>query len=81
MKFVASFSGGKDSVLALHEMAAAGHGPVALPVMHRPKARLNWVHGVGPQLLTAIGDVLEIPLLCRTPPSSDVPHMPPPGLL
>ncbi len=64
MKFVASFSGGKDSVLALHEMAAAGHEPVALLVMYRPEAGRSWVHGIGPQLLSAISDALEIPLLC-----------------
>ena len=76
MKFVASFS-----VLVLHEMAAAGHEPVALPVMYRPESGRSWVRSIGTQLLTAIGDVLEILLLCRTPPSSDVPRMPPPGLL
>ena len=64
IKFVASFSGGKDSVLALHEMAAAGHESVALLVMYQPEAGRSWVHGIGPQLLAAISDALEIPLLC-----------------
>jgi len=35
MKFVASFSAGKDSMLALHEMVEAGHEPAALLVMYR----------------------------------------------
>lgn len=64
MKFAVSFSGGKDSILALHEMAAAGHEPVALLVMYRPEAGRSWVHGIAPQLLSAIADALEIPLLC-----------------
>ena len=64
MKFAVSFSGGKDSMLALHEMVEAGHEPVALLVMYRGEARRSWVHGIDPKLLAAIGEALEIPLIC-----------------
>ena len=64
MKFAVSFSGGKDSILALHEMVEAGHEPVALLVMYRQEAERSWVHGIEPELLAAIGEVLEIPLIC-----------------
>lgn len=64
MKFAVSFSGGKDSVLALHEMVEAGHDPVALLVMYRQEAGRSWVHGIEPELLAAIGESLEIPLIC-----------------
>ena len=64
MKFVISFSGGKDSMLALHEMVEAGHEPVALLVMYRQGAGRSWVHGIEPELLVAIGEALEIPLIC-----------------
>ena len=64
MRFAVSFSGGKDSVLALHEMVEAGHDPVALLVMYRQDAGRSWVHGIGPKLLAAIGEALEIPLIC-----------------
>ncbi len=35
MKFVLSYSGGKDSVLALHKMLEAGHEPVGLLIIGR----------------------------------------------
>lgn len=63
MKFAVSFSGGKDSMLALHEMVEAGHTPVALLVMYRQEAGRSWVHGIEPELLSAIGESLGIPLL------------------
>ena len=64
MKFAVSFSGGKDSMLALHEMVEAGHEPAALLVMYRQEAGRSWVHGIEPKLLAAIGEALEIPLIC-----------------
>ena len=63
MKFVVSFSAGKDSMLALHEMVEAGHEPAALLVMYRQEAGRSWVHGVDPELLAAIGEALAIPLI------------------
>ena len=38
MKFVMSYSCGKDSTLALHRMAEAGHTPVCLLVMVKKDA-------------------------------------------
>lgn len=64
MKFAVSFSGGKDSVLALHEMVEGGHEPVLLLVMYRQEEGRSWVHGIEPKLLSAIGEALEIPLIC-----------------
>lgn len=63
MKFAIAFSGGKDSILALHEMVEAGHEPVALLVMYRQEAGRSWVHGIEPELLAAIGEALEIPMI------------------
>lgn len=64
MKFVLSFSGGKDSMLALHKMTCDGHEPVALLVMFRDEMDRSWVHGMDSNLLKAVSDALEIPLLC-----------------
>ena len=64
MKFAVSFSGGKDCMLALHEMVEAGHEPIALLVMYRREAGRSWVHGIEPKLLAAIGQALKIPLIC-----------------
>lgn len=64
MKFVISYSCGKDSTLALHKMLAAGHQPVGLLVMVNQQAQRSWFHGVEPELLAAIADCLQIPLIC-----------------
>ena len=64
MKFAVSFSGGKDSMLALHEMVEAGHEPAVLLVMYRQEAGRSWVHGIEPKLLAAVGEALGLPLIC-----------------
>ncbi len=63
MRFVLSFSGGKDSVLSLHQMIEAGHEPAALLVMYRPEEGRSWTHGIDGELLNAVSDALGIPLL------------------
>lgn len=66
MRFVLSFSGGKDSILALHHMVSAGHEPVGLLVMVRADGERSWVHGMDQPLLEDVADALGIPLLpCR----------------
>lgn len=64
MKFVLSFSGGKDSILALHKMIEAGHEAVGLLIMFRENAGRSWVHGLDQQMLEAIAEALDIPLIC-----------------
>lgn len=51
-------------MLALHEMVETGHEPIALLVMYQQEAGRSWVHGIEPKLLAAIGEALEIPLIC-----------------
>lgn len=63
LRFVISFSGGKDSMLALHKMVEAGHRPMGLLVMMNEAAGRSWFHGVDPALLRAISDALGIPLM------------------
>lgn len=64
MKFVMSFSGGKDSILALHKMIEAGHEAVALLVMFKEQEERSWVHGLDVPMLEAIAGAMNIPLLC-----------------
>lgn len=64
MKFVLSFSGGKDSILALHKMISTGHEPAALLVMFREDAKRSWVHGMDMETITAIGNALKLPVIC-----------------
>jgi diphthine-ammonia ligase len=63
MKFVVSYSGGKDSVMALHKMLEQGHTPVGLLVMVNRELGRSWFHGVDLELLQKISDSLGIPLL------------------
>lgn len=67
MKFVISYSGGKDSVMALHKMLAAGHMPIGLLVTVNREMRRSWFHGVDFDFLKTISDSLGIPLiLCES---------------
>ena len=67
MKFVLSYSCGKDSTLALHKMIHEGHEPVGLLVMMNREMQRSWFHGVDMGLLNAISESLGIPLiLCET---------------
>ena len=63
MKFVLSYSCGKDSTLALHKMLEQGHEPVGLLVMVNQEAGRSWFHGVDPELLEEISRSLDIPLI------------------
>ena len=65
MKFIMSYSGGKDSILALHRLVGQGHQPVGLLVMFHEEAGRSWFHGIDPPLLQAIAKALDLPLfLC-----------------
>lgn len=64
MKFVASFSGGKDSMLALHKMISMGHEPVALLVMFQKGQDCSWVHGMDAEMVKVIGEAMNIPVIC-----------------
>lgn len=63
MKFVISYSGGKDSVMALHKMLEKGHAPVGLLVMVNREMQRSWFHGVDLKLLENISESLTIPLI------------------
>ncbi|MGI6028896.1 MAG: diphthine--ammonia ligase [Candidatus Heteroscillospira sp.] len=64
VKFVLSFSGGKDSIHALHTLVRQGHEPVALLVMTNRQHERSWTHGMDMELLQDVAAALEIPLLC-----------------
>lgn len=63
MKFILSYSGGKDSVMALHKMLADGHEAAGLLVMVNRELQRSWFHGVDLPLLREISRSLGIPLL------------------
>lgn len=62
-KFVMSFSGGKDSMLALYRMIKRGYEPVALLITSKKNEDRSWTHGLSNDLLKKVSKSLEIPLL------------------
>lgn len=63
MKFIMSYSCGKDSTLALHKMIAAGHEPAALVVMFNDAAERSYFHGADRAMLEAYGRALALPIV------------------
>lgn len=63
MKFVMSYSCGKDSTLSLYRMIKAGHEPLALLITVDKKVCRSWFHGVPNHLLEEVSKSLNIPLL------------------
>lgn len=63
MKFVMSYSCGKDSTLALHKMAEQGHEPVCLLVMVKEQEDRSWFHGADRALLAMYEQALGLPML------------------
>lgn len=62
-KFVLSFSGGKDSTLSLYRLINQGHKPVALITTYNQKQNRSWFHGINLDLLQAISDAVNVPLI------------------
>lgn len=67
MKFVMSYSCGKDSTYALHQFIEAGNEPVGLLIMVNEAMERSWFHGADYALMEKISKALDIPLiLCKT---------------
>ncbi|WP_340372576.1 diphthine--ammonia ligase [Peribacillus sp. FSL E2-0218] len=60
-KFIASFSGGKDSVLALHKAMKAGEA-VGLIVMLEEEGKRSRSHGMPPELIQAQARSIGLPV-------------------
>lgn len=63
MKFVMSYSCGKDSTLALSRLKASGGEPVGLLIMVNEEMNRSWFHGADYRLLEKYSRALDIPLL------------------
>ena len=63
MKFASSYSGGKESVLALYRAIKKGHTPVLLITVYNTDTGRSYSHGIDEGLLEKISQALEIPLL------------------
>ncbi|MCL1879392.1 MAG: diphthine--ammonia ligase [Actinomycetia bacterium] len=71
MDFAISYSGGKDSALALYRMIQKGHTPLAMITTIDPEQGRSWFHGIQDKLLWAVADSLGIPLIsCNSTPET-----------
>lgn len=61
--FIMSFSGGKDSTLALYRMIKKGYKPVALLITLKKNKGKSWTHGITNSLLEKVSKSLQIPIL------------------
>lgn len=60
--FVASYSGGKDSMLAIYRALRAGMIPVELLITFRTEKERSWFHGVPETVLKRVSEALKIPV-------------------
>lgn len=65
--FVASYSGGKDSILAIYRAIKLGMQPVSLIITFNTDMGRSWFHGIPNDLLNEVSASLDIPIkLIRT---------------
>lgn len=62
-KFIMSFSGGKDSILALYKMIKKGYEPVALLTTIKKDKEKSWTHHLDNNFLRRVSESLGIPIL------------------
>lgn len=60
-KFVMSYSGGKDSTLALYRMIKGGYSPQYIMTTINEDDKHSWFHGITVELFEALGKCLDIP--------------------
>jgi len=71
MNFAISYSGGKDSALALYRMLQQGHTPAAIITTVNIEQQRSWFHGIQSELLLVVSKSLQIPLIvCECTPDS-----------
>ena len=67
MKFAVSYSGGKESALALYKAIRQGHTPILLITTFNEDRKHSYSHGINETILNRVSDSLGIPsLLVKT---------------
>lgn len=61
-KFIASYSGGKDSVLAIHRAIEQGYEPVVFIITYNTDKNRSWFHGIPEEVLESVSKSVEIPI-------------------
>jgi len=62
MKFAASYSGGKESALAVHRAIKQGHQPIALITTYNTDADRSHFHSLPEDVLKSVSEAVNIPL-------------------
>jgi uncharacterized protein (TIGR00290 family) len=62
-KFIASYSGGKDSTLAIYRAIKQGMEPIELVTTYNTDRKQSWFHGISKQLLDNISKEIQIPII------------------
>ncbi len=70
-QFIASYSGGKDSILAIHRAVRAGLSPMGLLTTYNIDRKRSWFHGIPQAVLQDISASLDIPIHLIQTSSSD----------
>ena len=66
-KCILSYSGGKDSILALYRAAKMGLQPMGLLTTYNTDLGRSWFHGIPDPILRAVSESLDLPVsLIRT---------------
>lgn len=60
--FVAAYSGGKDSILAIYRAIKQGFTPVALITTYNTDRKRSWFHGIPEPVLESVSRSLELPI-------------------
>lgn len=60
--FVASYSGGKDSILAIYRAIKLGMKPASLIITYNTDMERSWFHGIPNDLLNEVSASLDIPI-------------------
>lgn len=61
-KFVASYSGGKDSILSIYRAIKAGLEPFCLIITYNKDKNISWFHGIPKSVLKSVSKSLNIPI-------------------
>ena len=61
-KFIASYSGGKDSVLAIYRAMQSGLLPLELITTYNTDADRSWFHGITENIIQKVSDSVAIPV-------------------
>ncbi|WP_326910832.1 diphthine--ammonia ligase [Sedimentibacter sp. MB31-C6] len=61
-KFIASYSGGKDSTLAIYRAISQGLEPIELITTYNTDMKRSWFHGIPQPLLNRISKEIGIPI-------------------